>query len=85
MTHWQISVMILVASTISGPPRFFIPAYYSTNLHLTFIQCVDFVWQVDIDFEKEPIGIGKDGKNVYFRDIWPSTQEVADVSIFEFC
>ncbi|KAI3497294.1 hypothetical protein L1887_39800 [Cichorium endivia] len=33
---------------------------------------------VDIDFEKEPIGVGKDGKNVYFRDIWPSTQEVAD-------
>ncbi|KAI3828036.1 hypothetical protein L1987_02130 [Smallanthus sonchifolius] len=33
---------------------------------------------VDIDFEKEPIGVGKHGKNVYFRDIWPSTQEVAD-------
>nr|GEW48980.1 aconitate hydratase, cytoplasmic [Tanacetum cinerariifolium] len=33
---------------------------------------------VDIDFEKEPIGVGKDGKDVYFRDIWPSTQEVAD-------
>jgi len=35
---------------------------------------------VDIDFEKEPIGVGKDGKEVYFRDIWPSTQEVAEVS-----
>ncbi|KAG2582114.1 putative aconitate hydratase, cytoplasmic [Panicum virgatum] len=34
---------------------------------------------VDIDFEKEPIGIGKDGKEVYFRDIWPSTEEVAQV------
>ncbi|GJW79469.1 aconitate hydratase, cytoplasmic, partial [Tanacetum coccineum] len=33
---------------------------------------------VDIDSAKEPIGVGKDGKNVYFRDIWPSTQEVAD-------
>ena len=41
---------------------------------------VDFACQVDIDFEKEPIGVGKDGKDVYFRDIWPSTQEVADVS-----
>lgn len=36
--------------------------------------------QVDIDFEKEPIGVGKDGKNVYFRDIWPSTEEIAEVS-----
>ncbi|GFY99146.1 aconitase 1 [Actinidia rufa] len=33
---------------------------------------------VDIDFEKEPIGVGKDGKNVYFKDIWPSTAEVAE-------
>ncbi|KAL1555542.1 Acyl CoA oxidase [Salvia divinorum] len=33
---------------------------------------------VDIDFEKEPIGVGKNGREVYFRDIWPSTQEVAD-------
>lgn len=36
-------------------------------------------FQVDIDFEKEPIGIGKDGKEVYFRDIWPSTEEIAQV------
>ncbi|GAA0153701.1 RNA metabolism protein [Lithospermum erythrorhizon] len=34
---------------------------------------------VDIDFEKEPIGVGKDGKDVYFRDIWPSTEEIAEV------
>ncbi|KAI4325086.1 hypothetical protein MLD38_030513 [Melastoma candidum] len=33
---------------------------------------------VDIDFEKEPIGTGKDGKSIYFRDIWPSTEEVAE-------
>ncbi|PNY03659.1 aconitate hydratase [Trifolium pratense] len=33
---------------------------------------------VDIDFEKEPIGMGKDGKNVYLRDIWPSTEEIAE-------
>ncbi|GLU01079.1 hypothetical protein SLE2022_184050 [Rubroshorea leprosula] len=34
---------------------------------------------VDIDFDKEPIGTGKDGKSVYFKDIWPSTEEVAEV------
>ncbi|KAL6544479.1 Acyl CoA oxidase [Orobanche minor] len=34
---------------------------------------------VDIDFEKEPIGTGKDGKNVYFKDIWPTNEEVAEV------
>ncbi|CAN6296619.1 unnamed protein product [Urochloa humidicola] len=34
---------------------------------------------VNIDFEKEPIGISKDGKEVYFREIWPSTEEIAEV------
>ncbi|KAG8046690.1 hypothetical protein GUJ93_ZPchr0008g12296 [Zizania palustris] len=34
---------------------------------------------VDIDFEKEPIGVGKDGKEVFFRDIWPTTEEIAQV------
>nr|AAL13084.1 putative aconitase [Prunus avium] len=34
---------------------------------------------VDIDFETEPIGLGKDGKKIFFRDIWPSNEEVAEV------
>lgn len=38
-----------------------------------------FIFQVDIDFEKEPIGTGKDGKSIYFKDIWPSTEEIAQV------
>jgi aconitate hydratase len=33
---------------------------------------------VDIDLQSEPIGQGQDGP-VYLRDIWPSTQEVADI------
>jgi aconitate hydratase len=31
---------------------------------------------VDIDLTKEPIGKGSDGKDVYLRDIWPSSEEV---------
>ncbi|KAK8358397.1 hypothetical protein V6Z11_A04G016900 [Gossypium hirsutum] len=34
---------------------------------------------VDIDFEKEPIGTGKSGKSIYFKDIWPSNDEIAQV------
>jgi len=33
---------------------------------------------VDIDLSSEPIGIGKDGP-VYLKDLWPTTQEVAEV------
>jgi len=32
--------------------------------------------RVDIDFDKEPIGTGKDGKDVFLKDIWPSPEEV---------
>ena len=33
--------------------------------------------RIDMDFETEPLGKGKDGKPVFLRDIWPSAQEVA--------
>lgn len=29
-----------------------------------------------MDFDKEPLGKGKDGKDVYLSDIWPSRDEV---------
>lgn len=31
---------------------------------------------VGIDFEKEPLGMTSEGKEVYLRDIWPSREEV---------
>ena len=34
----------------------------------------------DIDFEKEPIGKGSDGKDVFLRDIWPTRDEVQNVT-----
>lgn len=40
--------------------------------------------QVDIDFEKEPIGKGKDGKDVYFKDVWPTSEEIAEVHTCKF-
>jgi len=33
---------------------------------------------VDIDLEKEPLGIGKNGQPVYLKDIWPTSLEVLD-------
>ena len=34
--------------------------------------------RIDHDFEKEPIGKGKDGQPVFLKEIWPSQKEVAD-------
>ncbi|HVN16861.1 MAG TPA: aconitate hydratase AcnA, partial [Anaerolineales bacterium] len=45
---------------------------------------------VDIDLDKEPLGIGADGQPVYLKDLWPTQQEIAqtissslDVKMFE--
>jgi len=35
--------------------------------------------RIDIDFAKEPIGKGKDGKDVFLKDIWPTPREVSDL------
>jgi len=35
---------------------------------------------VNIDLEKEPIGKDKAGKNVYFKDIWPTREQIHEVS-----
>ncbi|KAK7252993.1 hypothetical protein RIF29_37342 [Crotalaria pallida] len=34
---------------------------------------------VDIDFDTEPIGVGKDGTKIFLRDVWPSSEEIANV------
>jgi aconitate hydratase len=33
---------------------------------------------MDIDFERQPIGVDSSGQEVFLRDVWPSPQEVAD-------
>ena len=34
--------------------------------------------RMDIDLEAEPLGQGKDGEDVFLRDLWPTSQEVAE-------
>ena len=34
---------------------------------------------VNIDLTKDPIGVDKNGENVYFNDIWPSMDEINSV------
>ena len=35
--------------------------------------------RVDIDFEKEPIGKDKSGKDVYLHEIWPAREDVQKI------
>ncbi|MGH8145898.1 MAG: aconitate hydratase AcnA, partial [Rhodanobacteraceae bacterium] len=34
---------------------------------------------IDIDLSKQPLGNGKNGKDVYLKDIWPTNKEIADL------
>ncbi len=34
--------------------------------------------RMDVDLNREPLGTGHDGKEVYLRDIWPSPEEIRD-------
>jgi aconitate hydratase len=40
--------------------------------------------RVDLDLTKEPLGKGKDGKDVLLQDIWPSLQEIRDAMAAAF-
>lgn len=31
------------------------------------------------DFEKDPLGVTAEGKEIYLKDLWPTSQEIADV------
>ncbi len=33
---------------------------------------------VDVDLERDPLGVGRDGKPVYLRELWPTQREIAE-------
>lgn len=35
--------------------------------------------KINIDFEKDPIGVSKEGKEVFLSDIWPSKKEIDEI------
>jgi len=34
--------------------------------------------RIDLDLDKDPLGVGSDGTSVFLRDIWPSSREVTE-------
>ena len=72
---------MVVASVLSGNRNFEarvhpdVKANYLASPPLVVAYAI--AGTVDIDLMVEPLGISKDGKPVYLRDIWPSQAEVA--------
>ena len=74
---------IVAAAVLSGNRNF--EARIHQNIKANFLMSPPLVvafglaGTVNIDLTKDPLGTGKDGKAVYLKDIWPSTQEVGAV------
>lgn len=73
---------LVVASVLSGNRNFegrvhpFIRANYLASPPLVVAYAI--AGSMNIDITKDAIGTSSDGKPVYLKDIWPTTQEVAD-------
>jgi aconitate hydratase len=75
---------LVVASVLSGNRNFEgrihpeIRANYLASPPLVVAYAL--AGRIDIDFDQEPIGTGKQGEPVFLRDLWPSAAEVATTS-----
>jgi aconitate hydratase len=73
---------VVAASVLSGNRNF--EARVHQNIKANFLMSPPLVvafalaGRVNIDLSAEPIGKGKDGSDVYLKDIWPTLQEVRD-------
>jgi aconitate hydratase len=71
---------LVAASVLSGNRNF--EARVHQNIKANFLMSPPLVvafaiaGRVDIDVEKDPIGLGRDGKPVFLKDIWPTPEEV---------
>jgi aconitate hydratase len=73
---------LVAASVLSGNRNF--EARVHQNIKANFLMSPPLVvafalaGRVDIDLTHEALGRGKDGRDVYLKDIWPTLQEVRD-------
>jgi aconitate hydratase len=71
---------LVVASVLSGNRNF--EGRINPHVKANFLASPPLVvayalaGTIDIDLQKQPLGIGKDGKPVMLKDIWPSQDEV---------
>jgi len=72
---------LIVAAVLSGNRNFegrvnpLVKANYLASPPLVVAYAL--AGSVDVDLATEPLGIGKDGKPVYLKDVWPTNDEVS--------
>ncbi len=73
---------LVAASVLSGNRNFEARVHQSIKANFLMspplVVAFALAGRVDIDLSHDPIGKGKDGREVYLKDIWPTLQEVRD-------
>ena len=73
---------IIVASVLSGNRNFEARVHQSVKANFLMspplVVAFALAGKVDVDLSKEPLGKGRDGKDVFLRDVWPTTAEIRD-------
>src|SRR6476646_9366105 len=78
-----VSKDLVAASVLSGNRNFEARVHQSVKANFLMspplVVAFALAGNVNIDLAHEAIGRGKDGKDVFLRDIWPSTKEIAEL------
>lgn len=71
---------LIVASVLSGNRNFEARIHGAVKANFLMspplVVAFALAGKVDIDLSKEPLGKGSDGKPVYLKDIWPTSEEI---------
>ena len=74
---------LIAASVLSGNRNFEARVHQSIKANFLMspplVVAFALAGRVNIDLSQEPIGQGRDGQNVYLREIWPTLQEIRDL------
>jgi aconitate hydratase len=71
---------VIAASVLSGNRNFEARVHQSIKANFLMspplVVAFALAGRIDLDLSSDPIGTGKEGEDVYLRDIWPTTQEI---------
>ena len=71
---------VIAASVLSGNRNFEARVHQSIKANFLMspplVVAFAIAGRVDLDLSTDPIGTGKDGEDVYLRDIWPTMEEI---------
>jgi aconitate hydratase len=79
---------LIVASVLSGNRNFEARIHQSVKANFLMspplVVAFALAGRVDIDLSREPIGRGKDGQEVYLKDLWPRPEEIRNLLFAAF-